>query len=61
MFEKQRLNTMDQQMQKVKEESTKVVFQMEIKVGKIVDKIIVKKNDIVLDVIADFVEKHSLS
>ena len=34
---------------------------MEIKVGQLVDKIVVKKNDVVLEVISDFVEKHSLS
>lgn len=33
----------------------KVIFEIEIKVGQIVDKIIVKKNDIVTNVISDFV------
>ena len=39
----------------------KVIFQMEIKVGKLVDKIIVRKNDIVTTVIQEFVDKHKLS
>ena len=34
---------------------------MEIKVGQIVDKLVVRKNDIVTQVIGQFVDKHGLS
>jgi len=34
---------------------------MEIKVGPIVDKIIVRKQDVVTEVITNFVRKHKLS
>lgn len=39
----------------------RVIFQMEIKVGNVIDKIIVRKNDTVDDVIGIFIDKHNLS
>lgn len=39
----------------------KMVFQMEVKIGNVLDKIVIRKNDIVSDVLRQFKAKHKLS